>query len=271
MVQIKTNLAHRNNYGILRKKSDIKWIVVHYTANDGDHDESNANYFMQNLKANGKAAASAHYFVDDDSITQSVPDTFVAYAVGGAKYPSCKDTGGGKYYGKCTNLNSLSIEMCDTVRDGIAQATLKTMKNATDLILVLMDQYDIDEDHVIRHFDVTGKMCPAYLVPEKAWSDFKSFLHPYGNLLPEENFRMIKNSYLRLTPEVNKNKVAFDELGATLKKKCNNEYGFAVFRTGSTFTRIRSTKDTKGNKWMQTKSGYWLPAIFDDEKRVEKI
>ena len=269
MVKIKTNIANRNNYGIKRNASYIKWIVVHYTANDGDHDENNANYFKQDLKANGKAVASAHYFVDDDSITQSVPDDFVAYSVGGAKYPSCKDTGGGRYYGECTNMNSISIEMCDTVRDGVVQATLKTMQNTIDLILVLMDKYDIAGDHVIRHFDVTGKMCPSYLVNEQAWQDFKECLQ--GVLLPEETFRVTNKSYLRLTPEVKKNKVPYNALNATLKKKCVDRDGFALFKAGSTFTRVRSVRDAKNNKWMQTKSGYWLPAIFEGQKRIEDI
>jgi N-acetylmuramoyl-L-alanine amidase CwlA len=159
--------------------------------------------------------------------------------------------------------------MCDTVRDGIAQATLKTMQNTVDLILMLMDKYDIDGDHVIRHFDVTGKMCPAYLVNEQAWRDFKECLR--GDLLPEETFRMTNNSYSRLTPEVNKNKVPYSELNATLKKQCNDKDGFALFKAGSTFIRVRSTKDTKGNKWMQLKSGYWLPAIYEGQKRIESI
>lgn len=269
MVQIKINLANRKNYGAKRNASNIKWIVVHYTANDGDHDEGNANYFKRDLKAEGKAVASAHYFADDDSITQSVPDDFVAYSVGGAKYPSCSQTGGGKYYGICTNANSISIEMCDTVRDGVAQATLKTMQNTVDLILMLMDKYDIDEDHVIRHFDITGKMCPSYLVNEKAWIDFKGCLR--NDLLPEEKFRLTNNSYLRLTPEVNHNKVPFSEISTALKKKCIEKDGFAVFKAGFTFTRVQSKRDKNNNKWMQLKSGYWLPAIYEGQKRIESI
>jgi hypothetical protein len=269
MVEMKTILANRKNYGISRNKSDIKWIVVHYTANDGDHDENNAKYFRNDLKAMGKSPASAHYFVDDDSITQSVPDNYVAYTVGGEKYPSCKDTGGGKYYGICKNANSINIEMCDTVRDGVYQATLKTMQNTVDLILMLMDKYDIDEDHVIRHFDVTGKMCPAYLVNEQAWHDFKECLH--NGLLPEEKFRLTNNSYLRLTPEVNHNKVPFSEISTALKKKCIEKDGFAVFKAGFTFTRVQSKRDKNNNKWMQLKSGYWLPAIYEGQKRIESI
>ena len=37
-----------------------------------------------------------------------------------------------------------------------------------------MEQYNVSIENVIRHFDVTGKICPAPLIEEKAWSDFKS-------------------------------------------------------------------------------------------------
>lgn len=112
-IKAKTLLANRKNYGNKRSLSTIRYIVIHYTVNDGDHDENNANYFSKNV-----VKASAHYFVDDDSYTKSVPLSYVAWSVGGKKYPNCSKTGGGKYYGKCTNANSINIELCDTVKDG---------------------------------------------------------------------------------------------------------------------------------------------------------
>lgn len=75
---LKKNLANKNNYGGRRNTAAIKYIVIHYTGNDGDSDEANANYFRRNI-----VKASAHYFVDDDSVTQSVPDDYVAWSVGG--------------------------------------------------------------------------------------------------------------------------------------------------------------------------------------------
>ena len=71
---LKKHLSKKSNYGAKRSTSAIKYIVIHYTANDGDSDESNARYF-----ANNSVKSSAHYFVDDDSITQSVPDHYVAW------------------------------------------------------------------------------------------------------------------------------------------------------------------------------------------------
>ena len=113
MVQIKVDTAARKNYGNRRKTKDIKYLVIHYTGNDGDSAKGNANYFKTHI-----VEASAHYFVDDNGIIQSVPDDFTAYSVGGKKYPFCGKTGGGKFYGKCTNENSLNVELCDTRKNG---------------------------------------------------------------------------------------------------------------------------------------------------------
>ena len=76
-------------------------------------------------------------------------------------------------YGIITNANSISIELCGTMKDGTRQATEATLANAVALCLDLMARYDIPVSHVYRHFDVTGKLCPAYLVDSDAWDAFK--------------------------------------------------------------------------------------------------
>lgn len=164
-------LAHTSNYGGARDRSQIVYLVLHFTANDGDKASNNAKYFQQ---PNRKA--SAHYFVDDENVYQSVSDLYVAWSVGGARYSDCKETGGGSLYGKCTNANSISIELCDTKKNGKVQATPATINNAIELICDLMQKYSIDLEHVIRHFDVNGKKCPAYYVDNKAWQEFKKTL-----------------------------------------------------------------------------------------------
>ena len=153
----KTQTANKNNYGGSRALNKIKYIVIHYTGNDGDSDENNGRYFKNKI-----VKASAHYFVDDDSVTQSVPDNYVAWSVGGSKYSNCSATGGGKLYGTVNNTNSISIEICDDVKNGIVYPSAKTIENALELTRVLMKKYNISKERVIRHFDVTGKSCPAY-------------------------------------------------------------------------------------------------------------
>lgn len=172
----KKKLANRENYGSKRSLSKIKKIVIHFTANDGDKDENNGKYFANNV-----TKTSAHYFVDSDSVTQSVPDDYVAYAVGGKKYSNCSTTGGGKFYGTVTNTNSLSIELCDDVKNGVIYPSPETIANAIELTKQKMKEYNLTANDVIRHFDVNGKPCPGYWCGNKSknalWeTEFKSKL-----------------------------------------------------------------------------------------------
>ena len=163
---MKQNLARKENYGNKRNESDIKYLVIHYTSNDGDSDESNGKYFAREI-----VKASSHYFVDDDSVTQSVPDNYVAYAVGGkcqsAHHP---------YYKVITNANSISIEMCDNHKDGTVHICDKTLANTYALARALMKKHNIDIDHVVRHYDVNGKLCPNCnnLLDDSTWQVFKN-------------------------------------------------------------------------------------------------
>ena len=166
--KLKTLIANRKNYGSKRNTKNIKFLVFHYTANDGDTDENNVKYFHNNV-----VKASAHYFVDDDSVTISVPENYVAWSVGGG----LQGNKGHKYHKICTNTNSISIEMCDTIRNGKYEVSAKTRANAIALGKELIKKYGIKKEYVIRHFDVTGKLCPLYFVnDEKAWEDFKNEL-----------------------------------------------------------------------------------------------
>jgi N-acetylmuramoyl-L-alanine amidase len=168
---IKEQLANSGNYGGSRNASQIRDLVYHYTGNDGDRAANNAKYFQNNI-----VKASAHYFVDDTTVWRSVPDLKVAWSVGGSKYANADKTGGGTMYGVISNTNSLSIEMCDTIRNGVYQASEATLSNAAALGRALMEKYGIPIENVYRHFDVTGKHCPSYLVNAQKWAEFKKRL-----------------------------------------------------------------------------------------------
>lgn len=168
---IKEQLANSGNYGGSRNASQIRYLVYHYTGNDGDRAANNAKYFQNNI-----VKASAHYFVDDTTVWRSVPDLKVAWSVGGSKYANAHKTCGGTMYGVITNTNSLSIEMCDTIRNGVYQASEATLANAAALGRALMEKYGIPIENVYRHFDVTGKHCPSYLVSALKWAEFKKRL-----------------------------------------------------------------------------------------------
>ena len=168
---LKEQLANPGNYGGSRNASQIRYLVYHYTGNDGDRAANNAKYFQNNI-----VKASAHYFVDDTTAWRSVPDLKVAWSVGGSKYANADKTGGGTMYGVISNTNSLSIEMCDTIRNGVYQASEATLSNAAALGRALMEKYGIPIENVYRHFDVTGKHCPSYLVNAQKWAEFKKRL-----------------------------------------------------------------------------------------------
>lgn len=166
--KLKELLAAPGNYGSSRVASQIKYIVIHYTGNDGDSAKNNAAYYQKNV-----VETSAHYFVDDNTVWRSVPDLVTAWAVGGNKYASAEQTGGGTLHGIVTNANCISIELCDTVKDGTYRASEATLSNAVALTVELMKQYNIPLENVCRHFDVTGKLCPSYMVDEDKWAEFK--------------------------------------------------------------------------------------------------
>lgn len=150
--------ANKGNYGGKRSLSAIKYIVIHYTGNDGDTDTNNAKYFGNNV-----VEVSAHYFVDDDSITRSVPDNYIAW-----------HCGSNKYYCDARNTNSIGIEMCDTNRNGKYDLSAKTRANVVWLVKELMKKYNIPIANVVRHYDVSHKCCPAYFVSNTAdWAKFK--------------------------------------------------------------------------------------------------
>lgn len=146
-----------------RSGAKIKYIVMHYTGNKTDTAKANANYF-ENV-----SGVSAHYIVDETSIYQSVEDANVAWHCG-------VNYGSNNLFGKCTNRNSIGIEMCST--NGVIAA--KTLANAAALVNYLMATYGIPIENVVRHYDVCTKRCPGWsgwLPPnESKWNNFKKLL-----------------------------------------------------------------------------------------------
>ena len=159
--------ADPSNYYSGRGSNSIKYIVMHYTANDGDTDEGNAHYFQ-----GAGRRASAHYFVAEDSVTQSVRDNDAAWHCGGDLESSHHPL-----RGICMNRNSLGVEMCSDIVGGKYTITPQTVDRAVELVKYLMAQYGIDVDHVVRHYDVTGKLCPEpWVRDESLWRKFKARL-----------------------------------------------------------------------------------------------
>ncbi len=111
-----------------RGESDITYLVIHYTGNEGDTASGNANYF-----ANDDVGTSAHYFVDETDIYQSVSDEDIAWHCG-------KDYSGGTaaYWGKCKNANSIGVEICMLDKSGAVRQG--SIDHAAELVRYLMDK-----------------------------------------------------------------------------------------------------------------------------------
>lgn len=144
----------------------VRYIVMHYTANNGDTARNNCDYYHRV----GGLQASAHYFVDEHGAMQSVRECDTAWHCGARAY----------WHPECRNGNSIGIEMCSRKRaDGSYYILPETVANAAALAREIMQRYGIDTDHVLRHYDVTGKRCPMPWVDDPAqWTAFLAMLTP---------------------------------------------------------------------------------------------
>lgn len=142
----------------------VRYIVMHYTANNGDTARNNCDYYHRV----GGLQASAHYFCDEYGAMQSVLECDTAWHCGARAY----------WHPECRNANSIGIEMCSRKRaDGSYYIKPETVANAAALAREIMQRYGIDTEHVVRHYDVTGKRCPMPWVDDPAqWAAFKAML-----------------------------------------------------------------------------------------------
>ena len=175
-MEIKKNITTQNwNSGTL---SRIKYIVLHYTGNNGDTALANTNYFKS------YRGASAHYFVDENNIYQSIEDKNIAWHCGAISYK----------HPYCRNSNSIGIEMCCHL-DAQGSWTIDeaTMAAAAELGRDIMARYGIPLENVLRHYDVTGKLCPRPLIDEGKWAAFKARLE---DTMTQEQFNSMMDTYL---------------------------------------------------------------------------
>ncbi|MBD5445185.1 MAG: N-acetylmuramoyl-L-alanine amidase [Lachnospiraceae bacterium] len=130
--------------------NEIKSIFVHYTANPGTSAKQNRSYFS-NLSETHERSASAHFIVGyEGEIIQCIPMDEQAYAV------------------MTRNEDSISIECCYLDKDG--QFTQETYDSLIHLLAWLKQEYNLNNEDILRHYDCGGKLCPIYYVEnEGAW------------------------------------------------------------------------------------------------------
>lgn len=114
--------------------------------------------------------ASADFAVDDRDMVQFNPDlsNYYCWAVGDKKNPY---SSGGQLNGKATNKNTISIEICSTCTSGNVSIpnhsgwsfSEASLDNAVKLAKILIKKYNIPLANVVRHYDITGKLCPGII------------------------------------------------------------------------------------------------------------
>lgn len=149
-------------------------IVIHWVANPGTSALVNRNYF-ENLKHGTRNIyASSHYIVGlFGEILQCIPDTELAY------------------HAKNANTYSLGIEVCHLDWEGAFST--ETYNALVNLLVHLCHHYTLDpQKDILRHYDVTGKICPKYYVHHPAhWTKLK-----------EDVIAQYRKTYLQLPPSL---------------------------------------------------------------------
>ena len=144
---------------------NVEYIVIHYTGNaKKDTAVNNAKYFQGTNRK-----ASAHFFVDDTSIYQSVDLKDSAWHCGASNYR----------HARCRNINSVGIEMCCTA--GNYTVSSKTQENTAYLCARLCKLFGISanevDTYVLTHHSVTGKSCPKqYVMYPEQFVSFKNMV-----------------------------------------------------------------------------------------------
>lgn len=157
---------------ISKAARSIKYIAIHYTAGGS----SKAGSAKAVKKVFEKRSASADFCVDDKDIVQFNPDlkNYYCWAVGDTKNTT---TGGGRFNGAARNANTVSIEICSNLTKGYDASKANTegwyftedaVANAARLVKVLMQKYNVPIERVVRHYDITGKLCPGI----KGWNSY---------------------------------------------------------------------------------------------------
>ena len=136
----------------------IDGIVIHYVGNPGTTAKANRNYFESLSSGETETYASSHFIVGlEGEVLQWVPLAEIAYCSSQA------------------NDHTVSIEVCHA--DETGEFSAETMASLLRLTAWLCEEFDLAPADVIRHYDVTGKICPKYYVDHpEAWEDFRSAL-----------------------------------------------------------------------------------------------
>jgi len=139
------------------KLAVINGIVVHYVANPQTTAQNNRDYFegLKNQSGSNVTSVSSHFVIGlDGEVIQCIPVDEKAFA------------------SNDRNGDTIAIECCHPAEDG--EFTEETYESLVRLTAWLCQELSLNQEDVLRHYDVTGKICPKYFVDhEDAWKQFK--------------------------------------------------------------------------------------------------
>ncbi len=133
----------------------INGVVIHYVGNPGTSAEANRNYFESLSGGEQETYASSHFIIGlEGEVVQCVPLTEIAYA------------------SNSRNDDTVSIEVCHP--DETGAFSRPAYDRCVELTAWLCRVFRLRPgEDVIRHYDVTGKLCPRYFVEDpEAWDAF---------------------------------------------------------------------------------------------------
>lgn len=215
-MKINRKISLINFSDLNRRNKDIKFIILHYVGAVSTA-KNNADYFFSKYRG-----ASAHYFVDDKEIWQVVEDNDAAWAIGA-----------NKYYTDARNSNSLSIELCCYyMKNGNINIAKEVEEKAVELVKMKMKEYNVDVDHVIRHYDATRKNCPApFVFDTERWNSFKKKLqeqYTEEETISKEGYtdyeKRVKNWQDTMNLDYNSNLVVDGSFGPLCHKEALEHY-----------------------------------------------
>ena len=125
----------------------VTTLVIHYVGNAGTSAMDNREYF-EDLKDTHITSASSHFIISmDGEIVQCIPLSEVAYA------------------SNDRNNDTIAIECCHPEADGkFSDATYASL---VELSAFLCKSFHINPQELLRHYDVSGKLCPLYYVEQR--------------------------------------------------------------------------------------------------------
>ena len=133
------------------KLTDIKNIVIHYVGNPNTTAQNNRDYYDK-----PDTEVSSHFVIGlNGEVIQCVPLDEKSAASNNR------------------NKDTISIEVCHPDKTG--KFNDQTYDSLIKLTAWLLEKTGLDENDVIRHYDITGKLCPLYYVNnESAWDTLKA-------------------------------------------------------------------------------------------------